>query len=112
MSLEIKGKLTHKLEPLTGEGKNGVWIKNSFVITTEGDYPKDASFDVWGDKGDILETMQLGQNIIVSFEPESREHNGKWYTNNKAWKIVSDGDLIQPTESVSDETANVADLPF
>jgi hypothetical protein len=31
--------------------------------------------------------LQIGNQLKVDFDAESREFNGKWFTNLKAWKI-------------------------
>ena len=94
MSLEIKGKLIKKLPEQTGEGKFGKWIKQDFVIETQDQYPKKVCFSTWGDKTDMLKKFSEGDIILVSFNPESREFNEKWYTDLRAWKIVSDKESV------------------
>jgi len=115
MSLEIKGKLTHKLEPVTGEGSNGQWKKQEFVIETMDQYPKSVCFVVWGDKIDFIDSARNGDVLSVFFDVESREYNGKWYTNLKAWKV--EAEARQETEAgvvTPVETGSVdgKDLPF
>ncbi len=41
---------------------------------------------VWGDKIDQFDIKQ-GENLVVSVDLESREYNGRWYTDVKAWKV-------------------------
>ncbi|MDP5139880.1 MAG: DUF3127 domain-containing protein, partial [Spirosomaceae bacterium] len=48
-------------------------------------------FTVWGDKIDS-QMMQEGNQLNVSFDVESREYNGRWYTDLKAWKMELAGD--------------------
>jgi len=31
--------------------------------------------------------LRIGETLSVSFDIESREYNGKWYTDAKAWKV-------------------------
>jgi len=84
--MEIKGKLMHVLAVQTGEGKNGTWKKQDFVIETDGQYPKKVCLTIWGDK--FNETfLTIGNELLVSFDAESREYNGRWFTDLKAWKI-------------------------
>ncbi|MFN4145519.1 MAG: DUF3127 domain-containing protein [Runella sp.] len=84
--MDIKGKVLQLLPLQTGEGKNGTWRKQEFVIETEGQYPKKVCISAWGDK--INESaLQPGKEINVSFDIESREYNGRWYTDVKAWRI-------------------------
>ena len=43
----------------------------------------------WGDKiGEF--NLQQGENVEVSVDLESREYNGRWYTDVKAWKVSKD----------------------
>ncbi|WP_435353985.1 DUF3127 domain-containing protein [Emticicia sp. SJ17W-69] len=84
--MEIKGRLIHVLALQTGEGKNGPWKKQDFVIETDGQYPKKVCLSIWGDK--YNETfLSVGNELLVSFDAESREYNGRWFTDLKAWKI-------------------------
>jgi hypothetical protein len=88
--MEIKGKIVQLLPLQTGAGKNGTWKKQDFVIETDGQYPKKVCIAAWGDKVGP-ETLQVGNDVNVSFDVESREYNGKWYTDLKAWKVDLDG---------------------
>jgi hypothetical protein len=84
--MEIKGRLITVLALQTGEGKNGPWKKQDFVIETDGQYPKKVCLSIWGDK--YNETfLSVGNELSVSFDAESREYNGRWFTDLKAWKI-------------------------
>ncbi|MCF6183782.1 MAG: DUF3127 domain-containing protein [Bacteroidales bacterium] len=98
MNLEIKGKLIKKLPEQTGEGKFGKWIKQDFVIETQDQYPKKICFSAWGDKTDILKKFSEGDNITVSFNPESREYNERWYTDLRAWKITGETEGNAPED--------------
>ena len=92
MALEITGKISQILPLETGEGKNGQWKKQFFILDfMDGNYPKKVSVSVWGDKTDSLRNMQPGTDVKVSFSVESREYNGRWYTDVKAWKIETGG---------------------
>ena len=44
----------------------------------------------WGDKIDQFNIKQ-GEPLTVSIDLESREYNGRWYTDVKAWKVSRDG---------------------
>lgn len=87
MSLEITATLKQVLPPITGQSKNGPWSKQDFIIETPGDYPKKVCCTMWGDKANMLQSLSSGQEVKVFFDVESREYNGKWYTDVKAWKI-------------------------
>jgi len=84
--MELEGKLIVKLDPVTGEGRNGPWKKQSFVIETLDNYPKKVCFTIWGDRVP-LNNFTESDTIRVLFDAESREYNGNWYTDLKCWKI-------------------------
>lgn len=106
--MELSGKI-FKVMPLeTGEGKNGVWKKQQIIIETTSDkYPKKVAVQLWGDLTD--KGFQEGAEISVEFDVESREYNGKWYTDAKAWRInknTSDSPAQQQTYTSNQSTTN------
>ena len=84
--MDISGKLIQLLPAQTGNGKNGQWKKQEFILETGDTYPKKVCIAVWGDKIDMA-SFKPGDALDVSFDVESREFNGKWYTDVKAWKV-------------------------
>jgi hypothetical protein len=115
--MEIKGKVIQVLAVQSGEGQRA-WRKQDFIIETPSQYPKKVCISLWGDKIEEA-NLQIGEEIIASIDIESREYNGRWYTNVKAWKIdkqsadASQEDLPPPPAPVEipDEDENVP-LPF
>jgi len=87
MALEFEGNLIKVLPEVTGQGKNGAWVKQDFVLETEDQYPKKACFTAWGDKSADLKTFSLGEKLRVQFSVESREYNERWYTDLRAIRI-------------------------
>jgi hypothetical protein len=115
MALEISGTLTQVLEAQTGQGKNGVWKKQSFIVEMPGQYPKSVCVTAWGDKID-LNDFPPGTPVTVGIDVESREYQGKWYTDVKAWKMNKAGAADSQASSSSDNyppppPAFVADSP-
>lgn len=96
MALEISGKLSQFLPEVSGTGKNGTtWTKRDFVIETIDSFPKKVCLSAWGDKTAELNGVGEGEMIKVSFDVSSREYNGKWYTDLRAWKIEKMGAATQ-----------------
>ena len=87
MSLEINGKVVQILKPQTGNGRNGVWTKQDFIIETKEAYPKKVCISAWGDKAKVLSQIPLESEVKVQINIESRSFNDKWYTDVRAWKI-------------------------
>lgn len=84
--MEIKGKVIQFLAIQTGAGKNGQWKKQEFILETPGQYPKKVAITLWGEKVDDHH-MKVGDSVTISVNAESREYNGRWYTELRAWKI-------------------------
>lgn len=84
--MELNGKIVQLLPEKSGESAKGPWRKQEYIIETEGQYPKQVCFMVWSDKIDEF-AIKEGEQLIVSVDLESREFNGRWYTDVKAWKI-------------------------
>lgn len=99
MSLEITGKVIAKLPQQSGQGKNGSWIKQDFVIETQDQFPKKVCISLWGDKAKELDAFAIGDTLKAGINIESREFNGKWYTDVKAWRIDKAGSLNQTTQA-------------
>ena len=89
MALEIQGRLIKVLEPVTGEGRNGAWTKQEFVIETSEQYPKKICCTAWGDKVEALRRFQLGEDMRVGINLESKEFKERWFTEIRAWKLDS-----------------------
>jgi hypothetical protein len=85
--MHLTAKLIQLLPIQTGTSKNGEWKKQDIIVETDGQYPKKVCISIWGDK--INEgQLQIGNELKIDFDIESREYNNKWYTDIKAWKIA------------------------
>nr|MBI1228977.1 DUF3127 domain-containing protein [Cytophagales bacterium] len=97
--MEITGKIIQVQEEQSGNGRNGVWRKKDYILETGGQYPKKVCLTVWGEKIDQF-NMQPGDQVNAGIEIESREFNGRWYTDVKVWKVTKDGHGSGPTSAV------------
>jgi len=84
--MEIIGKIIELLPLKSGQSAKGSWSKQEYILETEGQYPKKVCFMAWGDKIDEFSIKQ-GEHLTVSVDIESREYNGRWYTDIKAWQV-------------------------
>ena len=86
--MEITGKLIQLLPEVSGESARGPWVKGGFVIETEGDYPRKVAFVVFGEERVAMaKNIPMGSPVQVTFTPESREFNERWYTDLRASRI-------------------------
>ncbi len=106
--MDISGKLSLHLPIQTGEGKNGTWQKSGFVVETSNEkFPKKIYFTTWGDTIAQSQLFQIGEDVKVSFDVESREYQGKWYSDIKAWKVERvSGGATNAAPSVQQNTQN------
>ena len=118
--MEISGRMYRINDLQKGEGKNGTWLKQEFIIETEEQFPKKVCLHCWGDKVNVLKTLKEGDKVSISFNVESREFNNRWYTDLRAWKIdkmsgnAKDddyGDIPEHALPPRDEPP-IDDLPF
>lgn len=85
--MEVIGKIILALEETSGVSKAGKpWKKREYVMeTTGGNFPQKIHFNFFGDRADQY-ILHPGQEIKLSFDINSREFNGRWYTDISAWK--------------------------
>ena len=92
--MEITGKIVEILPAQIGTSQKGEWKKQLFILETMDQFPKKICIESWNDKLPL--TVDPSKAVKVYFDIESREFNGKWYTNLKAWKIDVVGAATQP----------------
>lgn len=84
--MQFTAKVLSVPPPQRGVGKSGEWKRQEIIVETEDKYPKKVCVSLWGDKYDTA-LLQPGVRLAISFDIESREYNGRWYTDVKAWKV-------------------------
>ena len=88
MAIDIKCRLVGKLQVQNGNSARGAWCKQDFIVETIETYPRKICMNVWGeDKVAELSGYNIGENLTISVNIESREFNGRWYTDVRAWRI-------------------------
>ncbi|MGC6458050.1 MAG: DUF3127 domain-containing protein [Akkermansiaceae bacterium] len=64
--------------------------KREFVIEVpDGKYPQMVKFEAVRDKIDLLNSLNLGDEVKVTFDIRGNEYKGRYYVNLNAWKIES-----------------------
>jgi len=88
--MDIKGKIIQKLELQSGTSKAGnPWKKQEYVLETLDSYPRKVKFDFFGDRADQY-PLEVGDVITLSYDIESREFNGRWYTDIRGFKAIKE----------------------
>lgn len=117
--MELTGKIIAVLPERGGISKAGnEWKIQEFVLETMEQYPRKMMFNVFGADRLAQFNIQLGEVLTVSFDIDSREYNGRWYNDIRAWKVDRNitatpvvGVPVPPT-TVSNETTPPVANPF
>lgn len=113
--MEITGKIIVALPEVTGVAKSSgnPWKKREYVLETQETYPKKVHFDFFGERADQY-PLAVGDEITLSFDIESREYQGRWYTSIRGWKAekVAASNAAGPVAGVpGDPFANMPPAP-
>ncbi|MDR2805812.1 MAG: DUF3127 domain-containing protein [Dysgonamonadaceae bacterium] len=124
--MQLTAKLIQILPLQSGTGRNGEWKKQDIIVETQDQYPKKISVALWGTKFQHV-SLNPGELYTIDFDVESREFNGKWYTDVKAWRIEAQNtqngapapspkdeyeEAPPPENPFSEANDGVDDLPF
>lgn len=91
--MEVTGKIIFAFPEVSGVSRAGnQWRKREYVLETPDSYPKKVHFSFFGDKADQF-VLEPGQNVRLSFDIDSHEYNGRWFTSIQGWKA----EVIDPT---------------
>lgn len=126
--MEFDGTVWRVLPLVKGTSSRGEWMKQDVVFELPGEFNRKICVGFWGDKAQEAGALQNGESISVSANVESREYNGRWYTEVRAWKMARksatptapQADAMPPLDAFGTEEtvsspsagADVDDLPF
>ncbi len=89
--MELQGKVIAVLPERSGVSARGEWKAQSFVIETHEQYPKKLCFDVFGADRLAQFNIQSGEEILVSFEIDAHEYQGRFFNQVRAWNVIRPG---------------------
>ena len=102
--MELQGKVIAALPERSGVSARGEWKSQEFVIEyQEGQYPRHLVFTVFG--ADRLQrfNIQIGQTVLVAFDVDAHEWNGRWFTDIRAFDVR----LVDPNAAPVAQSAPV-----
>lgn len=104
MDTKIKATVQQILPVQSGTAKSSgkEWRKGGFVVSTGGQYPKVVCINLFGKALDEIK-VEVGVEYEISVNIESREYNGRWYTDVSAWKAEPTSAAQQPQQSVIEQ---------
>ncbi|MBM3918779.1 MAG: DUF3127 domain-containing protein [Sphingomonadales bacterium] len=90
--MEVEGTIVQIMPLVSGQSARtgNTWRKQEFLLETSAQYPKKIFMSLMGEKIDQF-PLREGERVRVSVDLESREYNGRWYSDIRAWKIAPAG---------------------
>ncbi len=85
--MDLQGKIIAVLPERSGVSARGEWKAGSFVIETHDNYPKKMVFDVFGADRLAQFAIKAGEELLVSFDIDAHEYQGRWYNSIRAWNV-------------------------
>lgn len=116
MAYELSGKIKLIQEAKTFD--SGFTKREMVVIVEDGKYPQEINLEFVQDKVSLLDNLQPGQDVTVTFDIRGREYNGRYFNNLQGWKISSAGDDAGMSQNeppmVTDQSSDFddGDIPF
>ncbi|MEL7043395.1 MAG: DUF3127 domain-containing protein [Pseudomonadota bacterium] len=90
MAYELSGKIKLIQDPKTFD--SGFTKREMVVVVEDGRYPQEINLEFVQDKVALLDDLQPGQEVTVSFDIRGREYNGRYFNNLQGWKVDILGD--------------------
>lgn len=122
--MEFEGKVLEILPPVSGQSARGTWERQTVVFEQPNkQYGKELAVTFMNKAQDVA-NLRVGESYIVSFDIESRNYQGRWYTDVRAWRVQPMQAQAQPPvqdmppfmeepRSVAEAGAGVIDdMPF
>ena len=87
--MEFEGTIFKVMPATSGQSARGPWQRQEVVFDVKGQsqYPRKVCVTFFN-KADEVARLAMGVEYVVSVDIESREYNGKWYTDVRAWKVA------------------------
>ena len=86
--MEFEGIVYKVLPVVKGTSQRGEWVKQEVVFELPGEFNRKLRVGFWGDKAQDAGNLKPGEKVSVSINLESREYNGRWYTEARAWRLT------------------------
>ena len=111
MAYDLTGKIKIIQEAKTFD--SGFTKQEMVVIVEDGKYPQEINIEFVQEKVSLLDSLQTGQTVTVTFDIRGREYNGRYFNNLQGWKIATMGeDSTFSNESESPMPENFTSSDF
>ncbi|MBO5875497.1 MAG: DUF3127 domain-containing protein [Alistipes sp.] len=84
--MEFEGVVYRILPPTSGTSARGEWKRQEVVFELPQEFSRKICVTFFNKESDVAQ-LREGMTCTVSVNVESREFNGRWYTDVKAWRV-------------------------
>ena len=122
--MEFEGIVYRILPPTSGTSARGNWVRQDVVFEMPQEFSRKICVTFFNKESEVAQ-LHEGMAYQVSVNVESREFNGRWYTDVRAWRVqpkvveapaaapaMPDMPPIVEEPTYAASTAEVDDLPF
>ena len=86
--MEFEGVVYKILPPTKGTSARGDWQRQEVIFELQQEFSRKVCVIFFNKESDVAR-LREGMTCTVSVNIESREYNGKWYTDVRAWRVQS-----------------------
>lgn len=116
--MEIRGKIIKAFDVREGVSDRGSWMIASYLLETQEQYSKKMLFEISGEERikrcNVQGLMSGGAEVVVYFDIDAHEWNGKWFNQIRAYdvRLANDNAPTTAAEANAAGGVNTDDLPF
>ena len=84
--MEFEGVVYKIMPPTSGTSARGEWKRQDVIFELPQEFSRKICVTFFNKESDVA-MLREGMTCTVSVNIESREFNGRWYTDVRAWRI-------------------------
>ena len=110
--MEFEGVVYKIMPPVKGTSARGEWQRQEVIFDLPSEFSRKVCVIFFNKESEVAR-LREGATYTVSFNLESREYNGSWYTDVRAWRVQSKDEQSAPAPAYGAPApaAPSADLP-
>ena len=86
--MDFYGKVKEILEPVSGQGQNGLWVRRTIVLESFDNPNNCIAIDAMNERCEKLQVIQVGMAVKATFGISSRKGEKGWFTSVNLWDIT------------------------
>ncbi|MFI3248530.1 MAG: DUF3127 domain-containing protein [Rikenellaceae bacterium] len=110
--MEFQGTVVRIMPETKGTSARGEWQRQEVIFEMmDGAYARKVAVTFFNKPAEV-QGLKEGVSYNVSFNVESREYNGRWYTDVRAWRVMpADAAAPQAAQAAAPQAAPTYSAP-